>query len=360
MRAVLGTALAAAIGGGITAAVLLGAGVGGRERTVTVIERPGGGTSLAAASGGITSSSAADVYARGAAGVVFIRASRMVEPDGPFEVADQSGTDATGSGFLIDDAGSILTTAHLVSEATELQVTVDEETTLPARVIGTDPDTDLALLRIEAPDDVDLQPLELGDSSGVRVGDPTLAIGNPFGLERTLTTGVVSALGQRITAPSGFGIAGVIQTDATLSPRNAGGPLLDERGRVIGINSQIDADGEPVAFAVPVDTAKEVVRLLERDGRVRRAYLGIVGGLAADGLTIEQVQSGSPASRAGLRVGEAITRLDGQVVRSMDDVAAVLARRAPGDEVQVEVRSGATGRTVTVRLADRPAAAPDR
>ena len=123
MRAVLGTALAAAIGGGITAAVLLGAGVGGRERTVTVIERPGVGTSLAAASGGITSSSAADVYARGAAGVVFIRASRMVEPDGPFEVADQSGTDATGSGFLIDDAGSILTTAHLVSEATELQAT---------------------------------------------------------------------------------------------------------------------------------------------------------------------------------------------------------------------------------------------
>ena len=151
---------------------------------------------------------------------------------------------------------------------------------------------------------MELRPLELGDSSGVRVGDPTLAIGNPFGLERTLTTGVVSALGQRITAPSGFGIAGVIQTDATASPRNAGGPLLDARGRVIGINSQIDSDGEPVGFAVPIDTAKEVVPLLERDGRVRRAYLGIAGGIAADGLTVEQVQP-ELARRAGRRARRA-------------------------------------------------------
>jgi S1-C subfamily serine protease len=360
MRGLFGTVLAAAVGGGITAAVLLGTGAGGRDRTVTVVERSGAGTSLATASGGVTGPSAADVYARGAAGVVFIRAARLREPDGPFEVADQSGTEAAGSGFLIDDAGTILTTAHIVAEATELQVTLDEETTLPARVIGTDSDTDLALLRIDAPDDVELRPLELGDSSGVRVGDPTLAIGNPFGLERTLTTGVVSALGQRITAPSGFGIAGVIQTDATASPRNAGGPLLDARGRVIGINSQIDSDGEPVGFAVPVDTAKEVVPLLERDGRVRRAYLGIAGGIAADGLTVEQVQPDSPAAKAGVRAGESITRLDGQVVRSMDDVAGVLARRVPGDEVQLEVRSGATQRTVAVKLADRPAAAPDR
>ncbi|MET0770792.1 MAG: trypsin-like peptidase domain-containing protein [Solirubrobacteraceae bacterium] len=360
MRTVFGTVLAAAVGGGITAAVLLGSGAGGRDRTVTVVERSGVGTSLASASGGTTSPSAADVYAGSAAGVVFIRAARLREPDGPFEVADASGTDATGSGFLIDDTGTILTTAHVVAEATELQVTLDEETTLPARVIGTDPDTDLALLKVDAPDDVELRPLELGDSSGVRVGDPTLAIGNPFGLERTLTTGVVSALRQRITAPSGFGIAGVIQTDGTLSPRNAGGPLLDADGRVIGINSQIDSDGEAVGFAVPVDTAKDVVALLERDGRVRRAYLGIVGGIASDGLTVEQVQPESPAAKAGVRAGESITRLDGQVVRSMDDVATVLSRRAPGDRVQVEIRAGATQRTVEVKLADRPAAAPDR
>jgi S1-C subfamily serine protease len=359
MRGLFGTALAAAVGGGITAAALLGTGVNERDRTVTVIQRAGGGATLASA-GGASEPTAADVYARDAAGVVFIRAARLREPDGPFEVSDTSATEATGSGFLLDDEGRILTTAHVVAEATELQVTLDEDTTVAARVIGTDPDTDLALLRIDPPEDLALEPLELGDSSAVRVGDPTLAIGNPFGLERTLTTGVVSALRQRITSPSGFGVSGVIQTDATLSPRDAGGPLLDARGHVIGVNSQIDSDGEPVAFAVPVNTAKQVLPLLERDGRVRRAYLGIAGGLAADGLMVEQVQPGSPAEKAGLRAGESITRLDGEVVRSMDDIAAVLARRAPGDDVRIEVRSGATQRTVEVRLADRPAAAPVR
>src|SRR5215204_2594769 len=347
MRGVLGTALAAAVGGGITAAVLLGAGVAGQDRTVTVIESVSGGADHAATASIPT---AADVYARDSAGVVFVEAARLHEPEGPFEVADDSGTQATGSGFVLDQDGRILTTAHVVAEATELQVTLTEDVTLPARVIGTDPDTDLALLRVDPPDDLELRPLDLGDSSSVRVGDPTIAIGNPFGLERTLSTGVVSALEQRITAPSGFGIADVIQTDAALSPRTAGGPLLDARGHVIGVNSQIDTDGEPVGFAVPVNTAKQVVPLLERDGRVRRAYLGIAGGLAVDGLQVEQVQPGSPAAQAGLRAGEAITRLDGQVLRSMDDITAVLARRAPGDEVKLEIRSGATQRTVEVTL----------
>ena len=359
MRGALGTALAAAVGGGITAAALLGAGVTGRDRTVTVVERAGAGLGLSAMAG-VRTPTAADVYARDAAGVVFVQASRLREADGPFEIADSTGTEATGSGFLLDEEGTILTTAHVVSEATELQVTLDDDVTLRARVVGKDPETDLALLRIDPPEDVELRPLELGDSSAVRVGDPTLAIGNPFGLERTLTTGVVSALRQRITAPSGFGIAGVMQTDAVLSPRNAGGPLLDTRGRVIGVNSQIETDGEPVGFAVPVNTAKQVIPLLERDGRVRRAYLGIAGGLAADGLRVEQVQPGSPADRAGLRAGESVTRLDGHVLRSMDDIVAVLARRAPGDEVRLEVRAGATRRTVAVTLGDRPAAVPAR
>jgi S1-C subfamily serine protease len=353
MRGLLGTALAAAVGGGITAAVLLWTGTAGDDRTVTVVESSGTGS--LSRPGAPT---AAEVYARDAAGVVFVRAARLREPDGPFVVGGESATEATGSGFVFDDEGLVLTTAHVVAQATEITVALDEETVLPARIVGTDPDTDLALLRVDLPDDVEARPLELGDSSSVRVGDPAMAIGNPFGLERTLTTGVVSALRQRITAPSGFGIADVIQTDASISARSAGGPLLDARGRVIGINSQIDADGEVVDFAVPVDTAKQVVSLLERDGRVRRAYLGIAGGLAADGIQVEQVRPGSPAAKAGVRVGEAITRLDGHLLRSMDDIVAVLARRAPGDEVELEIRSGATQRTVAVTLADRPATAP--
>ena len=353
MRGLLGTALAAAVGGGITAVVLLWTGAADDGRTVTVVESAG-----VRALSDRGAPTAADVYAAAAAGVIFVRAGRLREPEGPFEVGAESATEATGSGFLIDEEGLVLTTAHVVAQATELTVALDEETVLRARVVGTDPDTDLALLRIDLPDDADVRPLELGDSSTVRVGDPAMAIGNPFGSERTLTTGVVSALRQRITAPSGFGIADVIQTDARISARSTGGPLLDARGRVIGINSQIDADGEVVDFAVPVDTAKQVVPLLERDGRVRRAYLGIAGGLAADGIQVEQVRPGSPAAKAGVRVGEAITRLDGRVLRSMDDIVAVLARRAPGDEVELEVRSGAAQRSVKVTLADRPAAAP--
>ncbi|HYI18688.1 MAG TPA: trypsin-like peptidase domain-containing protein [Solirubrobacteraceae bacterium] len=353
MRGLFGTALAAAVGGGITAAVLLWTGAAGDDRGVTVVESAG--TAPLSRPG---EPSAADVYARDAAGVVFVRAARLQEQDGPFAVAGESATEAAGSGFLIDEDGLVLTTAHVVSKATELTVAIDEDVVVPARVVGTDPDTDLALLRVDLPDDVDVHPLELGDSSSVRVGDAAMAIGNPYGLERTLTTGVVSALRQRITAPSGFGITGVIQTDASVSARSAGGPLLDASGSVIGINSQISADGEVVDFAVPVDTAKQVVPLLQRDGRVRRAYLGIAGGLAADGIQVEQVQPGSPAEKAGVRVGQAITRLDGRVVRSMEDIVEVLARRAPGDEVELEIRSGATQRTVVVTLADRPATAP--
>jgi S1-C subfamily serine protease len=347
------------MGGGVTAAALIGVGAVDSGDT-TVVEpplAPKGAPALAATAvaGAMT---AREIYRRRAPGVVFIRAQTLRTSPSPFDVsADPQQSESTGSGFVIDRDGLILTNAHVVDAATEIQVTFSDNQTVSATTVGTDTDTDLAVLHV---DESDLQPLELGDSSTVQVGDPTIAIGNPFGLERTLTTGVVSALQRRLTAPSGFAIDDVIQTDAALNPGNSGGPLLDALGRVIGINSQIATRGAGgnvgIGFAVPVNTAKDVIPQLEQDGRVRHAYLGLQGASAPDGLIVESVHDSSPAEAAGVHTGDTLERLDGKPVRSMDDVSDVLSAHAPGDVVGVEVRTGGLTRGLKAKLADRPTA----
>src|SRR5215211_1910319 len=230
---------AAVLGGGVTAGVLIGAGtVGGGETTTIMQQSPLTAASPASQSrsGGLT---ARDIYRRAAPGVVFVRARSVQETQSPFEIFPRQQENlSTGSGFVLDDEGHILTNAHVVASSLDVRVSFSDHRTVAARVVGKDPDTDLAVLAVSE-EGLHLHPLRLGDSSAVRVGDPTVAIGNPFGLERTLTTGVVSALQRRITAPSGFAIEDVIQTDAALNPGNSGGPLLDATGRVIGVNSQI-------------------------------------------------------------------------------------------------------------------------
>jgi S1-C subfamily serine protease len=365
MRSWVSTVAAAVMGGGVTAAALLGAGVVDSGDQVTVMAppiSPKGSTAVAAsAPGGM---SAREIYRRRAPGVVFIEAQTIDTDPSPFDVFDSPQTaESTGSGFVIDEDGLILTNAHVVDGATDIRVTFSDRHTMTATPVGKDADTDLALLRVD-PAELDLKPLELGDSESVQVGDPTIAIGNPFGLERTLTTGVVSALQRRLTAPSGFAIDNVIQTDAALNPGNSGGPLLDAGGRVIGINSQIATGGDGsggsvgIGFAVPVNTAKHVIPQLETAGHVERAYLGIQGGTAPDGVRVEAVQPGSPAIAAGIRQGDVLERLAGKPVRTMDDVSAILAQHAPGDVVDVEVRTGGLTRGLKATLADRPAALP--
>jgi len=362
MRSWVSTVLAAIIGGGVTAAALLAAGALDDRAAV---ESPDSGMRAPAlavsARGGMT---AGQIYARRAPGVVFVRAETLDTGPSPFDVfSGPQASESTGSGFVIDDEGLILTNAHVVEAATQIRVTFSDNQTLEATPIGKDADTDLALLRVDA-DDVDLKPLDLGDSDEVEVGDPTVAIGNPFGLERTLTTGVVSALQRRLTAPSGFAIDNVIQTDAALNPGNSGGPLLDARGRVIGINSQIATGGGGsggsvgIGFAVPVNTAKAVIPQLESAGHVERAYLGIEGATAPDGVDVQHVERESPAAAAGVHDGDVLERLGSTPVRTMDDVAAVLAAHAPGDVVEVEVRTGGLTRALKARLADRHAALP--
>ena len=292
---------AAVIGGGVTAGVLLGAGAVGDGETTTVVQQApltSASPASAARAGGLT---ARDIYRRAAPGVVFIRARSVQQTQSPFDVFPrQQENVATGSGFVVDERGHILTNAHVVASSLDVRVSFSDHRTVAARVVGKDADTDLAVLSVN-PKEVKLHPLQLGDSRAVRVGDPTVAIGNPFGLERTLTTGVVSALQRRITAPSGFAIEDVIQTDAAINPGNSGGPLLDATGRVIGVNSQIATGAEGstgnvgIGFAVPAATVKKVLPELERNGRVTRPFLGVRGRPVARG----RARRGRPARHAG-------------------------------------------------------------
>ncbi|HEY6654081.1 MAG TPA: trypsin-like peptidase domain-containing protein, partial [Solirubrobacterales bacterium] len=220
-----------------------------------------------------------DIYQRDSQGVAFISSQIVQQTQSAFGLPQQQQSTATGSGFLVDNDGHILTNAHVVQGAKRVDVQLGDGATQQAQIVGTDPSTDIALLKVDNTEGVN--PLPLGDSTKVEVGDPVVAIGNPFGLDRTVTTGIVSALQRQIQAPNGFSISDVIQTDAAINPGNSGGPLIDGAGQVIGINSQIESQSggnEGVGFAVPIKTAADVVSQLENGGEVQRAYLGISGG----------------------------------------------------------------------------------
>ncbi|MCW3011662.1 MAG: hypothetical protein JWO90_2066 [Solirubrobacterales bacterium] len=383
--------LSALLGGGVVAGAVALLDLGATSRTTTVVQQaPMVGRSTVRAGGALT---ARDLYRRDSPGVVFIRADVVqtaAEPS-PFDFGEpqaRRGT-ATGSGFVIDEAGNILTNAHVIEGAVKVTVQLADKKTVDARVVGRDTSSDLALLRID-PDGLALQPLALGSAKDVQVGDPVIAIGNPFGLDRTLTTGVVSALQRQITAPNDFKISNVIQTDAAINPGNSGGPLIDATGKVIGINSQIEtgsAGGGSVGigFAVPIDTAKQILPALKRDGKVQRAYLGITsltidGSLAAAnlpadrGVLVQSVQQGSPAEAAGIRAGsltaqledgsaielggDVIQRVAGREIRTSEDLAAVVQAQEPGARVPVELLRDGRKRTLEVELRAQPAAAP--
>jgi len=293
---------------------------------------------------------------------------------------------ALGSGFVIDKEGHIVTNYHVVQGAADIEVSFSNQDTVTATLVGTDPSTDLALLEVDV-DAQALTPLALADSDQVEVGDPVVAIGNPFGLERTVTAGIVSALQRQVRAPNNFTIDHVIQTDAPINSGNSGGPLIDADGRVIGVNSQIEtANGAGgnvgIGFAVPSNTVKSVVAQLLDDGKVDRAYLGVtlqevdedvasVLKLPADrGVLVGSVQPGSPAAKAGIEGGETqvvvagesyqvggdmIVTVDGKDVTSVDELREVVAAHEPGDSVKVTVvRSDGDRETLTVELGRIP------
>ncbi len=272
-RSLVLSLLAGALGGGLVTAAILATiaasgGFGSSTKTVTVQETPIVSASISAGKQALT---AREVYARDAPGVVFVNATGINESQSTSEFLKGEGGEqgtATGSGFEIDDNGAILTNWHVVQGAVSVTVSIEHGRTVKASVIGKDPSDDLAVLRVPT-DGLTLHPLTLGDSSSAQVGDPVFAIGNPFGLARTLTTGVISALQRQITSPNGVTIDNALQTDAPINPGNSGGPLLNEHGEVIAINSQIETGGNGggnvgIAFAIPINTAKSELPDLER------------------------------------------------------------------------------------------------
>ena len=260
---------------------------------------------------------------------------------------------------MLDRRGDILTNAHVVDGAGKIAVRFgDDGSGVPARVVGTDNSKDLAVLQID-PSRVALHPLPLGNSARMQVGDPVVAIGNPFGFERTITTGIVSALQRQITAPDGFTIDHVIQTDAAINPGNSGGPLINGRGQVVGINSQIATGGSGdtnvgIGFAIPIQTARQELPTLESGGTVKHAFLGVQATPGHGGALVRRVEAGTPAAKAGLRSGDLIVSLAGKRIDDSDALAQAVGARKPGQTVSLVYVRGGLRHTVRVQLAAQP------
>jgi S1-C subfamily serine protease len=376
-RAPLLAFVAALAGGAVVALALVAFDVVGTNTTKTVVEQAPLQQPIQEGSArGLT---ARDIYKRDAPGVAYVRAEIVQQSQSPFDFgpSTQQGT-ATGSGFVIDKNGNIITNAHVVAGATKVTVSFGNKEAVPAKVVGRDVSDDLALLKVD-PSGLNLKPLTLGDSGSVQVGDPTIAIGNPFGLDRTLTTGVVSALQRKIQAPNGFTISNVIQTDAALNPGNSGGPLLDAAGRVIGINSQIETGGNGegnvgIGFAVPIDTAKKAIPQLQK-GNVEQGYLGITGATirpsmnlaVKQGVRVQTVDPGSGADKAGINGaqssssqspaaagGDIITKLDGNDISGIAALRSAVGSKKPGDKVTLTVVQDGQSKDVQVTLGTPP------
>ena len=295
------------------------------------------------------------------------RAAAIYAAASPAVVSVRTGSGA-GTGFLIASNGTLVTNGHVVESNTTVSVRFGTQAAAnDAKVLGTDPSSDLAVLKI-APGNVPkgVRPLQFADSSAIAVGDNVIAIGNPFDLDRTATEGIVSGLGRHIQAPNGFEIDAAIQTDAPINPGNSGGPLLDDAGHVVGVNSQIQTAGSGgnlgIGFAVPSNTARAVVPILEHGGTVKRPYLGVESAPASptspNGAQVTRAVPGGPADKAGIKRGDVIVRIDGKAIRDPTDVAAAIAGKNPGDTVSVEVQRSGLTEGIDVTLGTRPARTP--
>ena len=369
-----------AIAGGVIALIIASSSTSTKTVTTTVVQQGSSTTSAeptAFKSG--TGLSINQIYKAASPGVVDIKVTAQSSNQGfGFFGGGQGGggvTEGEGAGVVYDSKGNILTDEHVVANATSVQVNFQDGKSVSAKVVGTDPSTDVAVIHVDVPSS-ELHPIPLADSSLAQVGDPVVAIGSPFSLPETTTTGIVSQTGRSIQAPNLYTIPDAIQTDAAINPGNSGGPLLDANGHVLGLNDQIETNNQTaggegsssgVGFAVPSNTVKDVADQIIAGHKVAHAYIGVCldsGGGAQIATTGSQscqspVAPGSPAAQAGLKPGDTITAINGTPIASTDAFIATIDKYKPGQQVTLSVTRSGQSKQVKVTLADRPARTPN-
>ena len=378
------------VGGAISLAGASALGVGGRTTTVRQVEPALGGsspTSFDTVKPG-KALTINEIFRRDAPGVLQVTSTQVVTTNDPFNfgLPQTQQQKALGSGFVMDKAGHIVTNYHVIAGAESVEVSFSNSDNMKAKVVGSDPSTDLAVLQIDARSRA-LTPLAFGNSDRVRVGDSVVAIGNPLGYDRSVTAGIVSAVQRAISAPNQFPIDHVIQTDAPINHGNSGGPLIDSRGAVIGVNAQIatgdsGSDGNiGIGFAIPINTVRTVVAQLIKKGKVEHAFIGITAKPvtaeiarlfrlpAKSGLLVATVQPASGAAAAGLRAGtdtkvvsgeswpiggDLIVSADGAPLSTVDQLRDLIAAKRPGESISLEVYRGTDKLTIPVKLGRQP------
>ena len=346
-RIVATVAAAAVIGAGAGAAITTLAD-GGSARTTTIT------TASAGANVANTDLSVGQVAKQATKSVVEVDATSS-GGDQSFPFGNSGSQSAEGPGFVYDTKGDIVTNQHVVSGASTVKVKFSDGSTYTATVVGSDAATDIAVLHVDAPSSK-LVPLSLADSSKVAVGDGVVAIGNPFGLDGTVTSGIVSAVGREISSPDDTPIAGAIQTDAAINHGNSGGPLLNLHGEVVGITSQIQSEGggnDGVGFAVPSNTVKSIATQLIAGGKAQHALLGVTPSDTANGVRVASVKSGSAADDAGLKAGDVITAVGSTQITSSAQIRAIIAGHKPGDSLTLTIRRDGSSKTVHATLGSR-------
>jgi putative serine protease PepD len=352
-----------AIAGGVIALVIAG-GSSGSHSTTTTVEQTGRGVALPTTLSSSKGLTVNQIYRQDSPGVVDIVVNTVSNNGGGFGFPGFGGgqqTQGEGAGVVYDNNGDILTDEHVVSGASSVPVHFEDGRSAGAKVLGTDPSTDVAVIHVNVPSS-ELHPIPLADSSAAQVGDSAVAIGSPFSLPETTTTGIVSAVGRSIQAPNQYTIANAIQTDAAINPGNSGGPLLDARGRVLGLNDQIQTNSGSsagVGFAIPSNTVARIARQIIAGQAVRHAYVGVeLSSQSTGGAQISSIQAASPASSAGLQQGDLITAINGSSLSSTEQFISKIDAYAPGDTVTLTVKRGGQTHSIKVKLGTRPSTTP--
>ncbi len=343
----------AVAGGAIALAVASGGSSTNTTTTVYQQSSPAAAlpTSLSAGKG----LSVGQIYRQDSPGVVDITVTQSSSGNGFFGSSQQ--TQGEGAGVVYDTKGDILTDEHVVANATSVTVNFQNGHKATAKVLGTDPSTDVAVIHVDAPSS-ELHPIPFADSAAAQVGDPVVAIGSPFSLPETVTQGIVSAVGRSITAPNNFTIEGAIQTDAAINPGNSGGPLLDGNGHVLGLNDQIQTNSgsnSGVGFAIPSNMVSRIANEIIAGKSVKHAYVGVfLNSSTQGGAEISQVQSGSPASSAGVQPHDIVTSIDGKQISSTQQFIETVDTYEPGQTITLTVKRDGGTKTLKLTLGTRP------